>query len=842
MKRALIFSISICLLSSIGFSQSRQIKTLNAAEIRLALKKFQVVGSALYVAAHPDDENTRVITYLANEEGLSTTYLSLTRGDGGQNLIGKEVRELLGVIRTQELLAARYLDGGQQMFTRANDFGYSKIPDETFNIWDKEKVLADAVWSIRKLRPDVVITRFNPNGAGKTHGHHTASAIIAKEAFAIAGDSTKFPEQLEYVQPWQPKRIVWNGSNSPWSLSRYPELKVEDMRSLNAGVYNPFLGRSYGEIAALSRSEHKSQGFGSSLQRGNQMEYFLHLDGEEAQEHLLEGIDLTWNRIKGGKKIASLINNALETYDLTQPEKVIPQLVEIKKELGKLTSSNPYIANKKKELDYLILQCAGVWADITAQSYGVTPGDSLYLTARVIGRNGYNIYLKSIDLGVTNAVIDTVLLNNQMKTQVFGVVVPSNMAYSQPYWLRKPEEKGMFQVEQQELIGLPENPASIAGNIAFEVEGETVNWAVPVLYRSTDRVQGERYRPLEITPPVTVDINKPVFLFANDAPKEIPLLVKSHTNILKGELSLEVPKGWRYEPAIIPVEINAKYAELKTAFRLYPPKGASTGEVKAIVSTSEGRYSYGLTRIEYEHIPVQTLFPPSTTKVIRLDIKTNEEKVGYIPGAGDVIPEALQEIGYKVDILSDEELNAKKFSEYDVIIIGVRAYNTQKRMKFVQGELMEFVKNGGNMIVQYNTSGGLVTDNLGPYSLKLSRNRVTVEEAPVTVLENKHELVNFPNKITQDDFEGWAQERGLYFPSEWDKNYTAILEMHDPGEPERKGSLLVANYGKGSYIYSGLSFFRELPAGVPGAYRLFVNMISYKNNQKTDTPVEKSNK
>lgn len=842
MKRALIFSASIFLAATFGFSQSRQAKTLNAAEIRLALKKFQVVGSALYVAAHPDDENTRMITYLANGKGISTTYLSLTRGDGGQNLIGKEVRALLGIIRTQELLAARYLDGGQQMFTRANDFGYSKNPDETFNIWDRNKVLADAVWAIRKLRPDIIITRFNPNGAGKTHGHHTASAIIAKEAFAIAGDPTKYPEQLKYVQPWQPKRIVWNGSNSPWSLRRYPELKVEDMRSLDAGGFNPLLGRSYGEIASLSRSEHKSQGFGSSLQRGQQMEFFLHLDGEEAKEDVFEGIDLTWNRIEGGAKVAKQIEEAIKNYDIGNPESSIPQLIQIKKSLNGLSSDNPYVEKKKIELDNLILQCAGVWADITAKSYSVAPADSLYITSRVISRNNYTVKLNEIDLGVDQKSIGEKLPVNQISTHELGIAIPADMPYSQPYWLIQPELKGMFQVDNQPLIGLPENPASIMGKVSFEIDGSTVETNIPVLFRSTDRVQGERYRPLEITPPVTTDINKSVFLFATDAPKKIPLIVKSHTTNLKGKLSLELPQGWRSEPASIPVEINEKYAELKTAFMLYPPKGASQGEIKAVVKTENGEYAFSLTRIEYEHIPVQTLFPSSTAKVIRLDIKTNGEKIGYIPGAGDVIPEALQEIGYKVDVLANEDLNVQKFKEYDVIITGVRAYNTKKRMKYVQSELMDFVRDGGNMLVQYNTSRGLVTADLGPYPLKLSRDRVTVEEAEVTVLEGEHDIINFPNKITQQDFDGWVQERGLYFPNEWDENYTAVFEMHDPGEPEKKGSLLVADYGKGSFIYTGLSFFREFPAGVPGAYRLFANMISYKNSQPTEIKTEKTNK
>ncbi len=820
-----------------SMAQTQPMRAMDAAEIRLALKKFQVVGNALYVAAHPDDENTRMITYLANERGLRTAYLSLTRGDGGQNLIGKEVRELLGIIRTQELLAARRLDGGEQRFSRANDFGFSKIPKETFTIWDKEQVLADAVWAIRTLKPDVILTRFSPYRAGKTHGHHTGSAIIALEAFEAAADPNRFPEQLQYVTPWQATRIAWNASW--WHLSRDSTLNADEMMKMDVGAYNTLLGKSYGEIAAESRSMHKSQGFGSSAQRGSEIEYIYHLAGEKPKNDVLEGIDFTWNRLEGGEKIAQQIEEVIANYDLLAPEKSIPALLAIRTELKQLPEDTPYLPYKKTQLDEIIFQCAGFWADVTSRAYSVAPGDSIHLTARIIRRNNIAVHLNSIQVGAETLKPDTVLVHNQERTEQLSFVLPQNTPYSQPYWLRKPELKGMFQVDEQSLIGLPENPPSLMATISVEMGGETLVYRTPVLFRSTDPVQGERYRPLELTPPVTVNMEKSVLLFSEDTPQEVLLLAKSHTSDFSGSLSLEVPEGWRYEPSSIPLNIEGKYDEVKTAFTLYPPKEESLGEVKAVVTTQNGTFDYALTRITYEHIPVQTLFPKAVAKVVRLDIQTNEEKIGYIPGAGDVIPEALQAIGYSVDVLADEDLNAQTFVKYDVMIMGIRAYNTNPRLKFVQKELMDFVEDGGNMIVQYNTTSGLKLNDVGPYPLKLSRDRVTVEEAQVTFLAPEHSILNYPNKITQADFDGWVQERGLYFPNEWDERYTPIFEMHDPEEDERKGSLLVAHHGKGSYIYTGLSFFRELPAAVPGAYRLFVNLISYKNEEKIKLPKEK---
>ena len=801
--------------------------TMNAAEIKAALKKTQVLGSVLYMAAHPDDENTRFIAYAAKGMGLKTGYLSLTRGDGGQNLVGKEVRELLGIIRTQELLAARRVDGGQQFFTRANDFGYSKHPDETFNIWDKEKVLADAVWTIRKFRPDVIVTRFSPDRAGKTHGHHTASAILAVEAAKAAADKNRFPEQLQYVDVWSPKRVVWN--TSFWFFRRSgQEFDPSKYLQVDVGEYNALLGTSYNEIASHSRTMHKSQGFGSSVQRGETIEYFQHLYGDSSTTTLFEGIDLGWDRVSGGTKIGKLLADIYTNFDVEKPYNSIPSLTKALKTLRKMNKSE-WATLKAKELEEIILQCAGIWFENQNKDYHIVAGDSLHLTTRVIKRSNYPVVWKTIELPFTKAKLDSTLDNNKYKSYELSTILPENTHVSQHYWLVDEGTKGMYTVKDQQLIGLPENSFALPLKATFEIDGIEITAETPTLFRWTDPVKGEIYRPLEIAPKVTANIDQSILLYADDEPQLVNVILKSHQTNVEGVLTLKTPEGWKAEPETVEFALKEKYEETKISFKLYPPQDQSVGVISPVVNIGQASYEKGLLTIDYDHIPMQTLFPQSESKVVRLDIKKDGQKVGYIMGAGDAIPEGLRQIGYQVDLLSDEDISLEKLQQYDAVIAGVRAYNTNKRMKYHQPTLMKYVEEGGNYIVQYNTSFRLATDDLGPYPLELSRDRVTVEEAPMTFLNPDHAILNFPNKITTKDFEGWVQERGLYFPNKWDDGYEPIFSCNDPGEEVKKGSLLVAHYGKGTYIYTGLSMFRELPAAVPGAYRLFVNMISYKN-------------
>ena len=817
----LLFLITTLLVSTFSFAQ--QPKKPNAAEIQLMLQKLNVLGSVLYVAAHPDDENTRVIAYMANEKKFNTAYLSATRGDGGQNLIGSEIRELLGLIRTQELLAARRTDGGQQYFSRANDFGYSKNPEETFDIWDKDQVLEDFVRVFRKHRPDIVITRFPGTGLGG-HGHHTASALLAKEAFEKATDKKFYPESATAFGTWQPKRLLFN--THPFFYQRAGiEMDTTDLMMLDLGTYNALLGKSYPEIASLSRSMHKSQGFGSTGSRGIQTEYFEHKAGEKAKD-MFDGIDTSWNRVKGGEKVGYHVDNALMHYDPTNPSIIIPDLVQAYDAL--MNVKDEYWKRvKSQEIRDLIKACAGLYLEVKADQFAYTPGDSMKLSLESINRSNAEIQLVSIQIGENSeTILNQQLFNNRPFNLDINFRLSENAIYTDPYWLREEGTLGMYKVNDRNLIGTPENGPALSWKAIVSFGGTNIEYVLPVIYKENSPVDGESYRPLEITPPVFLNIAEKVYVFGNTEAKKIDVQVLTGTSDVKGELSLQIPTGWKVEPSKYNFEFTDKGAEATYSFEVYPPSGASSGEVMAQAVVDNEIYNHSLVRITYDHIPIQALFPVSKTKVVKVDLEKRGDNVAYIVGSGDEIPASLEQVGYRVTELTNGDITAQKMKDYDAVILGIRAYNTNERLKFYQEELMEYVKNGGTMIVQYNTAHALVTEDLGPYPLKLSRDRVTVEEAEVRILEPDHAVLNYPNKITAKDFEGWVQERGLYFPNEWDENYKAILSSNDPGEDARDGGLLIAKYGKGYYIYSGYSWFRELPAGVPGAYRIFTNMIS----------------
>jgi LmbE family N-acetylglucosaminyl deacetylase len=822
---ALYFVLFSFLTSQSLFAQAFPKPAMNSAEIKLALKKIQVLGNVLYVAAHPDDENTRLLTYFSKHEGYRTGYLGLTRGDGGQNLIGTEVREKLGLIRTQELLAARRTDGAEQFFSRANDFGYSKSKEETLTIWDKEQVLSDMVWTIRNFQPDVMVTRFSPTYL-KTHGHHLTSAVLAKEAFEAAADPNRFPEQLKYTKVWQVKRLVWNS----WMPQYIKGYDSSDLDSLNVGQFNVLLGQDYREIAAQSRSMHKSQGFGALKSRGQLLEYFEHLAGEKSEKGLFSDIETTWARVEGAEKATKLLEKAYQEFNIEKPESILPTLLDAHREMQKLSGNR--VAHKMKELEDIIFQCAGIWTEVNSQQYSVTANDSLKLTVNVIKRSNFPVRLEQVDFKYGSSTQNTALTTGVLKTIEKDIFLPAETQNSQAYWLQKPSTKGMFTVDNQQIIGMPENPYPVPTKLDFVFGDKNplkLSIIQPVFYKWRDPVQGEKYRLLEITPAVTANIQEAAYLFADQNSQTVEVLLKSQTQNTQGKLTLDVPKSWKVEPSSIDFSFGEKYEEMKVKFTVSPPKNQSEGEISAKIKLENGTtLNQSIVRINYEHIPIQTLFPIAKAKIARLDIKKTGNRVGYIMGAGDEIPAALRQVGYKVDMLADEDINQTNLKKYDAIITGVRAYNTNERLKFQQEILMKYVENGGNLIVQYNTNHALKTKDLAPYPLELSRDRVTVEEAEVRFLKPNHAILNTPNKITEADFENWVQERGLYFPNKWDEKFEAILSANDLGETPKDGGLLTCKYGKGTYIYTGYSWFRELPAGVVGAYRIFANMISYK--------------
>jgi LmbE family N-acetylglucosaminyl deacetylase len=808
-----------------------------AAELQLAIRKLNVIGSALYVAAHPDDENTALLSWLEDERLVRAAYLSMTRGDGGQNLIGQEKGPLLGVIRTQELLSARRIDRAEQFFTRAIDFGYSKTPDETLSIWNRDAILADVVWVIRRFQPDVIITRFPTTGEGG-HGHHTASAVLAQEAFKAAGDPARFPEQLQYVSVWTPPRIFWNRFSWVRIEPNSPEV-ANDLR-VDIGSYNPLLGRAYTEIAAQSRSEHKSQGFGAAERRGSILNYLKQTGGIPAKTDPFEGINLSWSRYAGGETMTEILTRADRTFDPNSPQKSIPVLLEAYDELVRLGAqdawspkANPWIRVKMDELLDVIRGCAGLSIDVSASDSTVVPGGDLPLTVSVVNRSDYPFTLSIVASVHANPgkAPNALLKNNVPVREELTISLPDDYPYSQPYWLANEPAKGTFQVRDQQLIGEPDNPPAIPLVVSLQDrQMRTLVYVVPMVYRWTDPVAGEKTRPVQVIPEVIANLGSRVYLFPDAKPRPVSVSLKAFAKGASGTVRLVLPAGWRSEPASQPVKLEAKGDEARVSFNVTPPAAETTAELRAEVELQNGRkIAVSATEIDYAHIPAQRVFSDATAKLVRVDVKKRGTRIGYIMGSGDEVPDALRQIGYQVDLLSDEDLDRGDFSRYDAIVAGVRAYNTRRRLRQAQARLLDYVAAGGTVVVQYNTNGeDLIVNPPGPYPFKISRERVTVEDAPVTIVKPSHPLLTTPNRITDADFNGWVQERGLYFVGEHDPRYETLIASNDPGEPPTTGGQIFARHGKGVFVYTSLAWFRQLPAGVAGAYKMFANLVSAK--------------
>ncbi len=828
MKR--FFLIAIFFASHLIFPQNSP--QLNSAEILQSLKKLNTVGSVLYIAAHPDDENTRLLGYLAKERNLRTAYLSITRGDGGQNLIGKEQGEALGLIRTQELLAARRTDGAEQFFTRANDFGYSKTPEETFSFWNKDSVLSDVVWTIRNFKPDVIICRFPTTGEGG-HGHHTASAILALEAFDAAADPKKFPEQLQSVHVWQAKRIFWNTFNFGGTNTTAPnQLKID------VGVFNPLLGKSYGEIAADSRSMHKSQGFGATKLRGELLEYFKLLKGDSCKKDLFEGINQTWNRFSTTAKFQKNIDDCIKKFNPQSPDKIVLDLILIYKQLQTRDENDANIKYwknlKLKETETLILVCSGLWFEAYASDYIAVPDKDVNIIVQIINRNNSEVKLNKIAfLNQADTIISKTLKQNELTIIKHKEKLAATIPFSSPYWLNEKHDVGMYSVKDKHLIGTPENEGT--AKVTFDITVLDLNLKIEriLAFKSTDPVKGEVYRPFEILPPATINISDKVFVFSSEISKDIQLTVKANAANVTGTVQVKIPDGWKISIKNPEFKLATKEDEVIVDATITPDKNNTSGKLQASVTINETSYTKSIRRIEYDHIPYQFILSESEASLIKIDLKKTGNVIGYIPGAGDDVATCLKQIGYDVTILTDELLSKENLSKYNCIIAGIRAYNTNDRLQTYYTKLMEYVKNGGNFIVQYNTNNrfGPVGTKIGPYPFTISRERVTNENAEMRFVTTAHTVLNFPNVITQKDFEGWVQERGIYFASEQDKNYETVFSSNDPDEKANEGSLITCKYGKGNFVYTGLVFFRELPAGVPGAYRLFANLISLPQNK-----------
>jgi LmbE family N-acetylglucosaminyl deacetylase len=917
-KHFLLFLLAAVLLVALVAPTRAQRLFPGEIEIRQALERLNTLGSVMMIGAHPDDDREVVLAYLSRGRHVRTAYLSLTRGEGGQNLIGPEQGDELGIIRTQELLASRRIEGSEQYFTRAIDFGFSKTADESMQKWQRDKVLADVVWNIRRFRPDVVIDVFTGTPRDG-HGHHQVSGILGPEAFTAAADPTRFPEQLAYVQTWQAKRLLQNPIATQQADQKGDQKAKEETRlEIDVGEYSPELGYSYGEIGAISRSTNRSQGQGTAERKGSQKQAFITAAGDKASKDIFDGIDISWNRIPGGAPVGTLLKQTLDAFVPAHPEALLPALAQTRGMMAALADStkDPLAVRKLQELDEAMALASGLSVEAQAATSTVTPGSMLRVNVTAIRRSTAPVTLTGVTLsGMEGAptlnLAAVVLADNQPGNYMLNVRVPDNQPYSQPYWLELPKDGNLYSVRDPRNVGLPENAPVLEVHFTVKIASVDITLTRPVQNRYTDPVYGDLIRPLAVVPPVALDMTEHSLVFADTQPRTVEVPIRSNAGKPSGDVHLEVPTGWKVEPASRHFALGGAGEQTTVSFDLTPPATAARGTVRAIAMVGGRSVSTGTEVIQYPHIPTQTLFPPAQASLVRADIKNLSKNIGYVMGAGDEVPGSLRQIGCDVTMLSAEDLTHADLSRFDAVVTGVRAWNTRADLRANYQRLYDYASNGGTVVVQYSrpeggggggggrgaqapppatagpgqpvaaaapadaapaaagvggrgggrgagrgaapaSAAGTTTppptprgpvatelvdatgviEHLGPYPIHISSDRVTVEEAPVTFPNPQLALLHSPNEITNADFDGWVQERGVYFADRWDSRYLSVLESHDPGEEPLPGGMLYTKYGKGAYVFSAYDWFRELPSGVPGAYRLFANMLSAAKTQK----------
>ncbi|HUC84890.1 MAG TPA: PIG-L family deacetylase, partial [Candidatus Acidoferrales bacterium] len=739
------------------------------------------MGSVLYIAAHPDDENTLLIAYLARGRDYRTAYLSLTRGDGGQNVLGPQFGEQLGVARTQELLAARRLDGGRQFFTRAMDFGFSKDYRETLRIWDRQQVLSDVVRVIREFRPDVVINRFSTQPGG-THGHHTVSAILGLEAFKLAGYPTAFPEQR--LPPWQPKRIFVNGRN-------------EGAIRLQISGNDPVTGLSFNELAVRSRAMHKTQGFDNfrGFGGGNspRTEFFQLLAGSPATNDIFDGIDTTWNRVRGGAEIGRLADTIIAQFDPGDVVASVPALLKLRASLAALPEKDSVVREKSALLDRVLQSCLGLEVQTTIAQSEVVPAEKMRLRHSVSIHSAVPVRWMEVRYPVLHDKISPAisLRSNETNSVDSEQTLPAGTPLTQPYWLREDHPPGMFVVDDPALIGRPENPPTFPVEQVFEVGGQTLVVNDEPVQILTDSAGKEIRRPVDVIPPLWLKFDSEVALFAPGKSHSVSVAITASRDDLSGGLQLETPAGWTASPAKQEFSLGAVGDHRSFTFTVTAPAQLTNAKIVACADVGGVRYRNEREVIAYPHIPRQLLQPLASLRAVSLDLGIRGRSVGYLPGAGDNVADCLKEMGYDVRLLDDSDLTTNGLRNLDAVVIGVRAFNVRTNLAPHLPELFAYVQAGGTVIDQYNRPDNLKARELAPFELHLSGERVTDETAPVTFLAPESPVLNTPNKITSADFDGWVQERGIYFPDEWDGHFTPILACNDPGEAPLKGSLLV---------------------------------------------------
>jgi len=828
--------ITVCIFSFYTVFSAQQVRPSKSSEIYRDLKTLKNLPKVLYLAAHPDDENTGLLSWLINDQNVETGYLSLTRGDGGQNLLGTEQGAALGLIRTHELLEARKLDGAQQFFTRAIDFGFSKNTTDTFKQWDEDSIIADIVWVIRKFRPDVIICRFPPTAAAG-HGQHAASAVVAEKAFKLAGDKNAFPNQLKYVNVWQPKRILWN-------TFRFGAVNTtaENQLKVTVGQYDAQLGMGYGELAGLSRSLHKSQGAGTQSVAGIKTEYFSHVNGEPAKVTLFDGVAKTWTA-KGNADIEQSLDEIISAFNFNNPDLSLPALLALRKKVMTLKDSE-IKKDKIKSLDNIILSCAGFMGEVVTNQAEAVAGENHNFRLNLISRADNPVVLENVKWLNQLESFNRKLSKDSLITIQHQIQIPADATLTEPYWLAKsPTNAATFSFPNDTLVGLPEAESPLNVFLGLKIGSEKFQVKLPLSFKKLDPVRGDVVEALRIVPALELKFTQPLYLVKENEDLNLSLNFKVNSNkqfnngkvnlmyngerLGGGDLKSNNGKDFTIE-YVIP---KAKIASIKS----------NQLQLDANFIADGVTYNKNKVLIQYPHLPALQYFAPATVTVMKGDIQVKVKKVGYIEGAGDFIPEFLRIAGIQVDVLKDEDFygnldesggngSHNKLSQYDAIVLGVRANNTEKKLGRWMPFLWSYVKAGGNLVMQYNTNQDTTVDQLGMYNFNIANKRVTEENAEVKFLNPNHKLLNFPNKITADDFNGWVQERGTYFPDKWDSAYEPLFEMHDTNEEPLQGSTLYAKYGKGNFIYTPLAFFRQLPAGNVGAARLFLNFLSAQKN------------
>ncbi|MBX2906436.1 MAG: PIG-L family deacetylase [Taibaiella sp.] len=810
------FTLALLVLASAMTANGQQVRPANSGTIYHELRQLNNLVSVLYVAAHPDDENTRLLAYMVNDKHIRTAYLSLTRGDGGQNLLGSEQGEALGLIRTHELMEARKIDGAEQFFTRAVDFGFSKSYEETFKHWPKAVLADDAIRVIRRFRPDVVICRFPPDtNAG--HGQHAASAIIAEMAFNDAGNKTQYTDHFKYYDAWQPKRLLFNsfrfGSRNTTS---------EDQFKMQVGQFVPTLGMGVGELAGQSRSVHKSQGAGTPSVPGVQTEYFKLVAGEPFKSSIFEGIETTWKRV-GRPDIGDSVASLIARYDFNRPDLLLPSLFRVRRMIAEV--KDPYWRSlKTEEINRLIQHCAGVMVEVTTKQPVAAKGELVPFTAKIIARSATPIILRKIGWRNGDTTMDVRLGFDSLVTLEHLEIIRANEKVTQPYWLEFNANNDLYYMPLDTAAGLPETPNGLVVPITLLVGGETMTIDVPLSYKRLDPVKGDVVEQLRIVPDLTIEFTDKIIVAKEDGSCKISARLHAYADLNGLNLRMASDKSGVLLEAFITMK---KGADSLLTFSVPAGRGPSAERDMYVVPVAGVPDMGTLNLIQYDHLPTLQYFSKPFTRVIAPSWKSTARKIGYLEGAGDKVAEVLRQAGLEVDVLKPEDLaSADRLMKYDAILTGVRVANAEKRMALWMPVLLKYAENGGTLVMQYNTAHELATKKLGPYPFDLSTKRVTEEDAEMTITKPTHRLLNYPNKIEKADFDGWVQERGLYFASKWDDKYTTLFSAHDTGEEPLNGSTLYAQVGKGHYVYTSLSFFRQLPAANKGAIKLLMNMLS----------------